>query len=137
MDIRDVLVFAANELKINDIVVEITTDDIDPGESGYSYQIDEQHYVIGLNKNIRKSELLKTIFHEMAHIHQQFEGRYVVETGFNGRRLWDGIEVTVPYDETPWEIDATAREGQLYGVWISENKLENFKWTKRKSIHVI
>lgn len=65
--------------------------------------------------------LMINIAHELIHAQQMHTGRMnhvgmtLTEAGFSYSVLWDGEEgFHLPYMEQPWEIDAYARELEVY-----------------------
>ena len=57
---------------------------------------------------MREISIIKTVLHEMIHVKQYAEGR-LTQTEWMGRPHPD-----LPYRELPWEIEAYAREQELY-----------------------
>lgn len=138
MGLLEAIRYAASELGLegSELELEVVFENLDD-EYGYSCMVGEDFFLIGLNRRISYQETIRTLFHEMAHVKQQYDGIYVVEEGVDGRRLWGGNVINLPYEQTPWEIDAEEVENHLYTKWVSDYNMENIKWKKMKNLKVV
>lgn len=83
------------------------------GVYGECWENDSHVFNIRLDKDLNRSELIKTLGHEMVHV-KQFSRR---ELQFGcGKDRWFGKEypITTPYSRQPWEKEALKLEKKLY-----------------------
>ena len=75
---------------------------------GGCVDMEDGEFLIEINSRMREVSIIKTVLHEMIHVKQYAEGR-LTQTEWMGRPHPD-----LPYREVPWEIEAYAREQELY-----------------------
>ena len=75
---------------------------------GGCVDMEDGEFLIEINNRMREISIIKTVLHEMIHVKQYAEGR-LTQTEWMGRPHPD-----LPYRELPWEIEAYAREQELY-----------------------
>ena len=75
---------------------------------GGCVDMEDGDFLIEINSRMREVSIIKTVLHEMIHVKQYAEGR-LTQTEWMGRPHPD-----LPYRELPWEIEAYAREQELY-----------------------
>lgn len=75
---------------------------------GGCVDMEDGEFLIEINSRMREVSIIKTVLHEMIHVKQYAEGR-LTQTEWMGRPHPD-----LPYRELPWEIEAYAREQELY-----------------------
>ena len=75
---------------------------------GGCVDMEDGEFLIEINSRMREISIIKTVLHEMIHVKQYAEGR-LTQTEWMGRPHPD-----LPYRELPWEIEAYAREQELY-----------------------
>ena len=75
---------------------------------GGCIDMEDGEFTIEINKRLVTKSIIKTVIHEMVHVQQYVEGR-LTQTEWMGRPHPD-----LPYKELPWEIEAFARERELY-----------------------
>lgn len=75
---------------------------------GGCIDMEDGEFTIEINKRLVTKSIIKTVIHEMVHVQQYVEGR-LTQTEWMGRPHPD-----LPYRELPWEIEAFARERELY-----------------------
>ena len=75
---------------------------------GGCVDMEDGEFLIEINNRMREISIIKTVLHEMIHVKQYAEGR-LTQTEWMGKPHPD-----LPYRELPWEIEAYAREQELY-----------------------
>ena len=75
---------------------------------GGCVDMEDGEFLIEINSRMREVSIIKTVLHEMIHVKQYAEGR-LTQTEWMGKPHPD-----LPYRELPWEIEAYAREQELY-----------------------
>lgn len=76
---------------------------------GGCIDMEDGEFTIEINKRLVTKSIIKTVIHEMIHVQQYAEGR-LTQTDWMGQP-----HPNLPYRELPWEIEAFARETELYG----------------------
>jgi hypothetical protein len=76
---------------------------------GGCIDMEDGEFTIEINKRLVTKSIIKTVIHEMIHVQQYAEGR-LTQTEWMGQP-----HPNLPYRELPWEIEAFARETELYG----------------------
>lgn len=121
--ISEIIRFGAKELGLdNDVFVYFDfSDDVEKGFAGFCHALDcdEGEYVVEINRRLGLKNVTRTIFHELTHVKQQYDGRLEQE---GPQSKWYGREFEVAYIERPWEIEAYESERMIFE-----------KWTKQKS----
>lgn len=70
-------------------------------------------FYIFINNELTKTEVLTVISHELIHLKQYYEKRFIYE---NDTITWMGIKYKINqirYDERPWETEAFIRQNDL------------------------
>lgn len=115
--------FAYNKLfknKNRDIHVEFNFTNMDDNTTGYFNILDggrwPEYFSIEISNNIwSRSELYKTIFHEMVHVSQAHSGRFFLLENENIRYNKRIYNVNEYYScEFPWELEAYDLEEKIY-----------------------
>ena len=75
---------------------------------GGCIDMEDGEFLIEINKRLGVKSIIKTVIHEMIHVKQYAEGR-LTQTEWMGKPHPD-----LPYRELPWEIEAYAKERELY-----------------------
>lgn len=78
----------------------------------YNRKNEPRDFVIEVNRNQGKEEILKTFAHELVHVKQ-----YIYKELNDDSSLWCGEKFDadkIPYDEQPWEIEAESVAYMLY-----------------------
>jgi hypothetical protein len=105
----------AFEFRDNLIVIDFE-EEFEHGQCGFA-DYDGDEYIVYLNPELNEEQFLRTLFHELCHIHQYISGR-LVHDGMNS--IWDGVLYTCEYSKLPWEIDAYKWEDKLFGEFNDE-----------------
>ena len=87
------------------------------GVYGECWENDSHVFNIRLDKDLNRSELIKTLGHEIVHV-KQFARR---ELQFGcGKDRWFGkaYPITTPYSRQPWEKEAEKLEKELFVMYI-------------------
>ena len=87
---------------------------------GLCYSTDDPHYYyIDLYKDLDNAELLRTLFHELAHVKQYAKKELVYKADYN---LWKGQRYADIENEwnRPWEREARKLEKQLYAKFVKQ-----------------
>lgn len=87
---------------------------------GLCYSTEDPHYYyIDLYEELDNSELLKTLFHELAHVKQYAKKELVYKTNYN---IWKGRKYADIESEwnRPWEREARKLEKQLYAKFVKQ-----------------
>lgn len=113
-------------LGLEDLMIDIDIKSVCDNNAGGYCHGDQDEVVIEISRNdgmgkIPTEQLLINIAHELIHAQQMHTGRMnhvgvtLTEGGFGYSVLWDGQEgFHLPYQDQPWEIDAYAREREVY-----------------------
>lgn len=109
------IVFASDFLEMDDNIEVDFEDKFDGGHCGYC-DYDEDGVTVFINPKMKKSEILKTLFHEMVHAKQFLDGRLIPGEGKKHSR-WMGEECDLPYFETPWEQEAYELESVMWDIF--------------------
>ena len=84
--------------------IDVRFEQILDGIQGFVYKEDDHSYVIVMNRNLNKLELVTNMCHELVHICQE-------ECGYE-------FDYSVPYMEQPHEIEAYAMQDMLAEKYI-------------------
>ena len=105
--IEDALWFAKSYLlprhKIDEIEIESWKD---LPHDGDCYDADDRSYIIRVNKDLSKEDLLTTIFHEFVHIKQHIKKEF-------GGDVFGISNEEVAYMDRPYEIEAFRLEQEM------------------------
>jgi len=105
--IEDALWFAKSYLlprhKIDEIEIESWKD---LPHDGDCYDADDRSYIIRVNKDLSKEDLLTTIFHEFVHIKQHIKKEF-------GGDVFGISNEEVAYMDRPYEIEAFKLEQEM------------------------
>ena len=105
--IEDALWFAKSYLlprhKIDEIEIESWKD---LPHDGDCYDADDRSYIIRVNKDLSKEDLLTTIFHEFVHIKQHIKKEF-------GGDVFAISNEEVAYMDRPYEIEAFKLEQEM------------------------
>lgn len=93
----------------NSVITVDFSEDFTDGQCGFA-DYDDEEYIVYLNPDLSDEQLVRTLIHEMVHIHQYISGRLVHD---GPDTYWDGIQYDGEYHKLPWEIDAYAWEDKL------------------------
>ena len=121
---NDIAMFAMEELGLLDLPGYISFEfrDNDEMEAAYGYVhgcLKDKEYEVELNCDSPVFEITSTIFHELVHVKQIAEGRYV-QGNLRKKNRWLG-KIWRDTDPTkfPWELEAYDMEEALYEKWRS------------------
>ena len=89
--------------KIDEIEIESVTD---LHAHGDCYDADDRSYIIRVNKDLSKEDLLTTIFHEFVHIKQHIKREF-------GGDIFELSNQEVAYEDRPYEIEAFRLEKEM------------------------
>lgn len=112
------VIFAADFLEIDETIevdFEADFDDI----AGFCDYDKEEGVTIGINPNLSRTEICKTLFHEMVHAKQYIKGELVSGIGRKPSR-WLGKEVKADYMDLPWEREAYEHEAAMWAIFSTE-----------------
>jgi len=89
---------------------------------GYCIAVDERRCTreveIAIHSALGIKDMLTVVAHEMVHVKQLALGE---RHDKRGRIYWRGVDMTeANYEDSPWEIDAYAREDLLFKGWLDE-----------------
>ena len=105
--IEDALWFAKSYLlprhKIDEIEIESVWDLCADGDC---YDADDRSYIIRVNKDLSKEDLLTTIFHEFVHIKQHIKKEFCGD-------IFELSNQEVAYEDRPYEIEAFRLEKEM------------------------
>lgn len=110
------------EIEVNGVVVAINnmslapkTIDGNPLEA-YVSQLNDNTFALYVKNDLRKSEAILILSHELIHIKQYYSKQLQINQG-EGTVEWNGAIIYNPgnidYIERPWEIDAFLNERRL------------------------
>ena len=113
--IEDALWFAKSYLlprhKIDEIEIESVWDLCADGDC---YDADDRSYIIRVNKDLSKEDLLTTIFHEFVHIKQHIKKEF-------GDDVFGISNEEVAYMDRPYEIEAFRLEQEMLEEYNASN----------------
>ena len=113
--IEDALWFAKSYLlprhKIDEIEIESWKD---LPHDGDCYDADDRSFIIRVNKDLSKEDLLTTIFHEFVHIKQHIKKEF-------GGDVFGISNEEVAYMDRPYEIEAFRLEKELLEEYNNVN----------------
>ena len=113
--IEDALWFAKSYLlprhKIDEIEIESVWDLCADGDC---YDADDRSYIIRVNKDLSKEDLLTTIFHEFVHIKQHIKKEF-------GGDIFELSNQEVEYEDRPYEIEAFRLEQEMLEEYNASN----------------
>ena len=113
--IEDALWFAKSYLlprhKIDEIEIESWKD---LPHDGDCYDADDRSYIIRVNKDLSKEDLLTTIFHEFVHIKQHIKKEF-------GGDVFGISNEEVAYMDRPYEIEAFRLEQEMLEEYNASN----------------
>lgn len=109
--------FASEFLDI-DTFLEIDFEgEFNDGCCGYcNYEKDDEELTVHVKPNMKRKEIIATLFHEMVHAKQYLNGELVSGVGKNPS-LWKGKECVASYAETPWEQEAYELEAVMFDIF--------------------
>lgn len=70
---------------------------------------DEDEVVVIIAKRLSQNDMLRTLFHELAHVKQYVDGR--LEAG--SPQKWLGSAIEDSYENLPWEVEAYELEALM------------------------
>jgi hypothetical protein len=74
-------------------------------------------FLIELHNMMDLESYIKTLLHELQHMHQHIRGD-LRDKG--AKRLWRGLDCTnMDYENLPWEIEASIMESELYSMYLT------------------
>ncbi len=112
------VVFAADFLEIDETIEIDFEDDFDE-ECGYC-NYDKEGITIGINPALSRTEICKTLFHEMVHAKQYIKGELISGVGRKPSR-WFGKPVKGDnYWDLPWEREAYETEAAMWAIFSTE-----------------
>ena len=112
------VIFAADFLEIDE-TIEIDFEDHEDGTCGFCDYDSEEGITIGINPKLSRTEICKTLFHEMVHAKQYIRGELISGVGKAPSR-WLGKEVTGNYMDLPWEREAYDTEAAMWAIFSTE-----------------
>tara|TARA_X000001036_G_scaffold148436_2_gene141113 strand:- start:208 stop:591 length:384 start_codon:yes stop_codon:yes gene_type:complete len=112
--IEDALWFAKSYLlprhKIDEIDIESWKN---LPHDGDCYDVDDRSFIIRVNKDLSKKDLLATIFHEFVHIKQHIKKEF-------GDDVFGISNEEVAYMDRPYEIEAFKLERKMFDNYIKK-----------------
>ena len=112
LNLDSLICFAAGYLDLDeDLELEIVFSNLGEGKCGH-VEYDEELYEVYLNKCLSEEEFIRTLFHEMVHVKQIFNGEYDPDTS-----MWNGVVYKVDYSELPWEKEAYVLEEKIFNAY--------------------
>lgn len=117
--------FYAEQLLIScaDFSAEIFSIELPEGFRGVcTAHVDDKEFYIILSNKLSREDALVTIAHEMVHVKQYLRAQLqdAGESTIWFSRLYDKSDFKDWYWDAPWEIEAHAREKELYNLWKSQ-----------------
>jgi hypothetical protein len=109
------------------LTIKLVFERFNPKVNEYAYcESESDHYrsknfIITLNKNLSKRQMLLAIAHEMVHVKQYAKGELKDYLRVN-KSKWKGEVIDpqeVDYWDQPWEIEAHGKEKNLYYEFIN------------------
>lgn len=89
--------------------------------------LNSDNYVVYVNQTMDLQEIIKTIFHELAHVTQHIQKRYRI---IGSQIIWEN-KIPFPiylhdieyerYHNLPWEVDARMVENDVFEKWKNKN----------------
>ena len=83
---------------------------------GLCTQEEDNEFLVEVNPINGYHQTMRTICHELIHVKQYRLGEMVSVTG-GTRWKRKKFKLDTPYGECPWEIEAFANEGKIWGIW--------------------
>ena len=83
---------------------------------GLCTQEEDNEFLVEVNTINGYHQTMRTICHELIHVKQYRLGEMVAVTG-GTRWKRKKFKLDTPYGECPWEIEAFANEGKIWGYW--------------------
>jgi hypothetical protein len=75
-------------------------------------------FLVELHNRLDTDTYLKSLFHELVHVHQHVRGDLRDKGPL---RLWKGIDCSeLDYDDLPWELEAHAMEDSFYHEYLTK-----------------
>jgi hypothetical protein len=111
------VVYAYDFLSIPDeIDLEVIFERIDGPTTGFC-DYEDGLAQISISDTLDIEMIIRTFFHEMVHVGQIYDGRLVMGENLNPSR-WNGVECTMAYFDTPWELDAFQKENEMFSAFM-------------------
>ena len=82
----------------------------------------ELEFSIEINRNTSTEQMQATLFHELVHVKQYIDGRFVSGEGRNPS-TWFGVPIVDEYEKLPWEIEAFALEKEMLKEFMFEGRI--------------
>jgi hypothetical protein len=117
-----IVLFASEFLDIDENIEIDFEEDLEEDKCGFCDYDKDEGVTIAINRELKKSEIIKTIFHEMVHAKQFINNELISGEGRRPSR-WFGKEYDVPYFESPWEQEAYEFEAVMWDIFRKE-----FNW---------
>ena len=119
--IEDALWFAKSYLLPKHKIDEIHVESVKRWDykDGDCYDTDDRSYHIRVRKNMSEDVLIKTIFHEFAHIKQSIKKEYGDIFG-----ILSDDESWISYDDRPYEMDAFKLENEMFDKYAKDGKFK-------------
>jgi hypothetical protein len=109
------ILFACEFLEMDETLEVDFGEKFEDDRCGYC-DYDEDGVTIYIRPQMKKSQIIITLFHEMVHARQFVLGQLVPGEGKKLSR-WMGKEYSVPYLETPWEQEAYELEAVMWDIF--------------------
>lgn len=105
--------FACSYLNLDiDFTIEFET--LEKTKCGYC-DYDEEEVIITIAKRLSVKEIIRTLFHELVHVKQHYDGR--LEYGYK----WLGEVYECDYLDLPWEVEAYDLEERMMVAFYGRN----------------
>jgi hypothetical protein len=114
-----IVVFAADFLELDETFA-IDFDDDFEGIAGWCTHDYEDGIVISVNPKLSRTEICKTIFHEMVHAKQYVRGELVSGIGLKPSRWFGKAYKSNNYWDLPWEKEAYETEEAMWDIFSTE-----------------
>ncbi len=117
----------------NLVVVFNSLEPLHPAFQGITWQYNKYFYLVSISTGaILPQERVWTIFHEIGHVIDLYEGRLRQVP-----MMWkdEVIKQDLPWDERPWEMSAEKWAYRLWNRFIDEEPPVNIKLNNIKSRH--
>lgn len=113
------VLFAMDFLEIDETITVDFDDDFDE-TAGWCVHDEEDGITIGINPDLSRTQICKTLFHEMVHAKQYLNGELISGIGLKPSR-WFGKAVSGNnYWELPWEKEAYEYEAIMWDIFSTE-----------------
>lgn len=95
------------------------------------YDVDENAAYVYIYNGLNSSEIVKTIFHEIAHLSQHLSGQLKIPNGDSNIKIWNDVEyqrhlfTQVEYNSFPWEVDAIFHEDRMFEIFHANMNMIN------------